>query len=127
MYERNRDRSFAYGRGNTLYIAAAHISGSKNSRQCCLQQAGPAAERPVRVVQFLRRQIGAGLDEAFAIERNSSRITILVSHRFSTVRMADLIVVLDGARLVEVGTHDELMAKSGQYSELYRIQAAAYR
>ncbi|MGI8745573.1 MAG: ABC transporter ATP-binding protein, partial [Bryobacteraceae bacterium] len=54
-------------------------------------------------------------------------ITILVSHRFSTVRMADLIVVLDGARLVEVGTHNELMAKSGQYSELYGIQAAAYR
>ena len=55
------------------------------------------------------------------------RITILVSHRFSTVRMADLIVVLDGARLVEVGTHEELMARRGQYAELYSIQAAAYR
>jgi ATP-binding cassette subfamily B protein len=55
------------------------------------------------------------------------RITLLVSHRFSTVRMADLIVVLDGARLVEFGTHDELMAHGGQYSELYNIQAAAYR
>ena len=60
-------------------------------------------------------------------ENDSGRITILVSHRFSTVRMADLIVVLDGARLVEVGTHEELMAKRGQYSELYSIQAAAYR
>jgi ATP-binding cassette subfamily B protein len=58
---------------------------------------------------------------------DSGRLTILVSHRFSTVRMADLIVVLDGSRLVEVGTHDELIAASGQYSELYSIQAAAYR
>ncbi len=55
------------------------------------------------------------------------RITILVSHRFSTVRMADLIVVLDGARVVEVGAHDVLIAKGGQYAELYGIQADAYR
>ena len=60
-------------------------------------------------------------------ESDRGRITIVISHRFSTVRMADLIVVLDGARLVEVGTHDELMVKRGQYSELYSIQAAAYR
>ena len=60
-------------------------------------------------------------------ENDSGRITILVSHRFSTVRMADLILVLDGTRLVEVGTHDELMARKGHYSELYSIQAAAYR
>jgi ATP-binding cassette, subfamily B, bacterial len=60
-------------------------------------------------------------------EGDSGRITILVSHRFSTVRMADLIVVLDGARVVEVGTHEDLMAKRGQYAELYGIQAAAYR
>ncbi|MDQ6677131.1 MAG: ABC transporter ATP-binding protein/permease [Acidobacteriota bacterium] len=58
---------------------------------------------------------------------DSGRITVLVSHRFSTVRMANLIVVLDGARLVEAGTHDELMMKRGQYAQLYGIQAAAYR
>ncbi|HEV3237273.1 MAG TPA: hypothetical protein VGZ25_09815, partial [Gemmataceae bacterium] len=58
---------------------------------------------------------------------DNGRITILVSHRFSTVRMADLIVVLDGACVAEVGSHDELMAKGGTYAELYGIQAAAYR
>jgi ATP-binding cassette subfamily B protein len=57
----------------------------------------------------------------------NGRITVLVSHRFSTVRMADLIVVLDGARVVEVGSHAELMTRNGQYADLYGIQAAAYR
>ena len=54
-------------------------------------------------------------------------VTILVSHRFSTVRMADLIVVLDGAKVAQVGSHEALMAKGGPYAELYGIQAAAYR
>ena len=62
-----------------------------------------------------------------AAARGDGRITILVSHRFSTVRMADRIVVLDGARVTETGTHEELMARRGQYAELYGIQAAAYR
>jgi ATP-binding cassette subfamily B protein len=60
-------------------------------------------------------------------EAPDGRITLLVSHRFSTVRMADLIVVLDGARVVEVGTHEQLVASRGPYAELYEIQAAAYR
>jgi ATP-binding cassette subfamily B protein len=57
----------------------------------------------------------------------SNSITLLVSHRFSTVRMADFIVVLDGSRVIESGTHELLMAKRGRYAELYSIQAAAYR
>ena len=57
----------------------------------------------------------------------NGRITLLVSHRFSTVRMADLIVVMDGARVVETGSHEELMAAGGRYADLYEIQAAAYR
>ncbi len=47
----------------------------------------------------------------------------MVSHRFSTVRMADLIVVLDAPRVVDVGSHAELMARGGPYAELYGIQA----
>ncbi|HYU85135.1 MAG TPA: ABC transporter ATP-binding protein, partial [Kribbellaceae bacterium] len=57
----------------------------------------------------------------------TGRITVLVSHRFSTVRMADLIVVLDGSRVVEAGSHADLVQRGGQYAELYAIQAAAYR
>jgi ATP-binding cassette subfamily B protein len=69
------------------------------------------------------------LFERYAAGARAARhsVTLLVSHRFSTVRMADLIVVLDGARLVEMGTHDALMARGGQYAQLYGIQAAAYR
>lgn len=63
---------------------------------------------------------------AAGASNGAGRVTLLVSHRFSTVRMADLIVVLDGARVVEVGSHEQLLAKGGTYSELYRIQAAAY-
>jgi ATP-binding cassette subfamily B protein len=58
---------------------------------------------------------------------SEGRVTILVSHRFSTVRMADLIVVLDGSRVVEFGSHEELTQRGGQYAQLYAIQAAAYR
>jgi len=58
--------------------------------------------------------------------RRNGSVTILVSHRFSTVRMADLIVVLDGARVAEAGGHDELLARGGRYADLYRIQAAGY-
>jgi ATP-binding cassette subfamily B protein len=74
---------------------------------------------------FERYAAAAGGEEGNGRSRDG-RITILVSHRFSTVRMAGLIVVLDGARVVEVGTHEALMARQGQYAQLYGIQAAAY-
>jgi ATP-binding cassette subfamily B protein len=59
-------------------------------------------------------------------DRSDGRVTVLVSHRFSTVRMADLIVVLDGAKVVEVGRHEDLVGRGGQYAELFAIQAGAY-
>lgn len=60
-----------------------------------------------------------------AAARNGA-VTVLVSHRFSTVRMADLIVVVAGGGIAEFGDHTELMANGGLYAELYRIQAEAY-
>jgi ATP-binding cassette subfamily B protein len=54
-------------------------------------------------------------------------VTVVVSHRFSTVAGADHIVVLDRGRLVEQGGHEELLARGGRYARLYRIQADAYR
>ncbi len=59
--------------------------------------------------------------------RQSGTITILVTHRFSTVAAADLVVVLDRGRLIEHGTHAELLARRGRYAELYELQAAGYR
>ena len=76
---------------------------------------------------LFERYAAAARSGRAAADTSDGRITILVSHRFSTVRMADLIVVLDGARVVEVGTHEALLAKGGAYAELYGIQAAAYR
>jgi len=64
--------------------------------------------------------------ERFA-ELTMGKMALLISHRFSTVRMADRIVVLAGGRLVEEGTHQQLIALGGQYAEMFEMQAASYR
>lgn len=59
--------------------------------------------------------------------REIGAITVLISHRFSTVRMADLVVVLEAGRVVQTGTHDKLAGAAGPYRELHEIQSRAYR
>jgi ATP-binding cassette subfamily B protein len=60
-------------------------------------------------------------------ELTRGKIAVLISHRFSTVRMADRILVLQGGELVEQGTHEQLLARKGLYAELFSLQAAGYR
>jgi ATP-binding cassette subfamily B protein len=82
----------------------------------------PTAALDAETEHALFERFAAGAREA----NDHGRVTVLVSHRFSTVRMADLIVVLDGASVVEVGSHAELMQRGGTYAELYSLQAASY-
>jgi ATP-binding cassette subfamily B protein len=60
-------------------------------------------------------------------ELTKGRLAVLISHRFSTVRMADRILVLQGGELADQGTHEELVARGGLYAELFSLQAAGYR
>jgi ATP-binding cassette subfamily B protein len=76
----------------------------------------PSASLDARAEEWLFKQY-AGLS------RTDGGVTVLVTHRFTTARAADLIVVLDGGRVVEVGTHDSLSQAGGLYAELFRLQA----
>jgi ATP-binding cassette subfamily B protein len=60
-------------------------------------------------------------------ELTKGKMAVLISHRFSTVRMADRILVLDQGELIEIGSHEELLKKQGRYAELFNLQAMGYR
>src|SRR5258708_3027040 len=60
-------------------------------------------------------------------ELTKGRTAVLISHRFSTVRMADRILVLNKGELIEIGNHEELLAREGRYAELFHLQARGYR
>ena len=63
-------------------------------------------------------------DRILAATRHTT--TILISHRFSTVRHADRICVLEGGRVIELGTHDELMSAGGRYRTMFDLQASRF-
>lgn len=84
----------------------------------------PTASLDAETEHHLFEQYSAAAAGAAA---RSGSITLLVSHRFSTVRMADLIVVISEGRVVQVGSHPELMGSAGPYKELYDLQARGYR
>jgi ATP-binding cassette subfamily B protein len=60
-------------------------------------------------------------------ELAADRMVILISHRFSTVRMADQILVIQGGRILEQGSHEALMGLNGHYAQLFQLQARGYR
>ncbi len=76
----------------------------------------PSASLDARAEEWLFQQYAD-------LSRTDGGVTVLVTHRFTTARAADLIVVLDGGRVVEVGTHDTLSQADGLYAELFRLQA----
>jgi ATP-binding cassette, subfamily B, bacterial len=113
----------SFGQWQKLALAR----GFMRERPLLLVLDEPTAALDAETEHALFERYAAAAGGRSASGNGDGRITILVSHRFSTVRMADLIVVLDGARVVESGSHDELVTKGGQYAELYAIQAKAYR
>ena len=74
----------------------------------------------------LDAQAEAAVYEHFA-RMAAERTVVLISHRLGSCRIADRVLVLRAGRLIEAGTHDELLARDGAYAELYRLQAAWYR
>ena len=111
------------GRGSECQRLDGVLAHARDSRSAVLVIRGePTAALDAETEHALFEQYAAGAHR----DTGTGRIVVLVSHRFSTVRMADEIIVLDGSRVVEQGSHAELMARNGQYAELYNIQAAAY-
>jgi ATP-binding cassette subfamily B protein len=116
---------------NRQYTGGADLSGGEWQR-VALARALFAVEAGAGILVLdeptanLDVRAEASLFEDF-LDLTRGLTTILISHRFSTVRHADRIVVLDGGRVVEDGSHDELLAAGGQYAGMFQLQAARFR
>ncbi|WP_426505508.1 hypothetical protein ACPPVO_47485 [Dactylosporangium sp. McL0621] len=98
------------------------IHGEPDTTRCCSSW----TSRPPRWARRASTPSSSGTWFGPALAARTGAVTVIVSHRFSTVAGADLILVLDRGRLVEQGAHEELLAAGGRYAELYAIQAIAY-
>ena len=108
-------RSFRAGSGNACALARALCAVRLGAGVVLLDE--PTAQLDVRGEAEIFERI-------LAATRHTT--TILISHRFSTVRHADRICVLEGGRVVELGTHDELMAAGGRYRTMFDLQASRF-
>ncbi len=112
------------------YTDGTDLSGGQWQR-LALARALYAVERGARVLVLDEptAQLDVRAEAAFYerfLQITAGTTSIVISHRFSTVRRADRIAVLDGGRITELGGHDELVAAGGQYAELFRTQAARF-
>jgi hypothetical protein len=107
--------------GTMLFVLGALlVTGNVAGRA---RRADRRAGRGQRIYEVYQRYAEA----AQQWQQATGGITLLVSHRFATIRMADLIVVLDDGRIIEYGTHAQLIDRAGRYAHLYNLQASAYR
>jgi len=113
----------------TWFRAGNELSGGQ-WQKIALSRAFMRSEADVLILDEPTAAIDAKAEaEIFAHFRDltANRISIIISHRFSTVRMADHIIVLDRARVIEEGDHQSLLAAAGQYARLFKLQAAGYQ
>ncbi|MCF3120523.1 ABC transporter ATP-binding protein [Streptomyces arenae] len=108
------------GQWQRVALSRAHM---RTAPLLCVIDEPTASLDPRSEYVVYRRQMAL----AKSLAERCGTVTVVVSHRFSTVRMADLIVVVDGGAVAETGSHDRLMARGGMYADLFRMQAAAFR
>ncbi|WP_143309599.1 ABC transporter ATP-binding protein [Chitinophaga vietnamensis] len=101
------------GEWQKIALARAYM---KNAQLLILDEPTSALDARAEYNVFLR----------FA-DLTKNKTAVLISHRFSTVRMANRILVLEKGQLIEIGSHDELLEKKGRYAELFTLQAAGYK